>query len=116
MHNESTQDEPGVIAEDLTLNANRTIEDKNLKEESESPNKEHQGLSNQSDIPPVEAQSLIGRTSSPKRQRTATQIIVYAAFLLVGIVLGAVGMLLFQLSIGGARAPIKNTLTPVASG
>ena len=45
-----------------------------------------------------------------------SRIVLYAVFLLIGIILGAVGMLLFQLSIGGTRSPITNTLTPVTSG
>jgi hypothetical protein len=35
---------------------------------------------------------------------------------LIGIVLGAFGLLLFQLSIGGTRSPVPVPLTPVASG
>ena len=52
----------------------------------------------------------------PTRQRNVRHIIQYAVFLLIGIVLGVVGMLLFQLSIGGNKSPVPVALTPVASG
>jgi hypothetical protein len=64
---------------------------------------------------PNEAQPTTGRTS-PSRQRNVSHIILYAVFLLIGIVLGVVGMLLFQLSIGGNKSPVPVSLTPVASG
>ena len=109
MDNESTQDEQGIIADEPTLDANSTVEDENLdKENVSSPTQTHSS--------PVEAQYAVGRTSSPTRQRNVTRIVLYAVFLLIGIVLGVVGMLLFQLSIGGTRSPVPVTLTPVASG
>jgi len=115
MDEESTQDERSKIAEEPAPGVDETLEEKGLSNANEPASKENVDLSYQS-VSPVEAQNAIGKASIPKRRRTAIQIVLYAAFLLVGIVLGVVGMLLFQLSIGVTRAPITNTLTPVASG
>ena len=116
MDEESTQDERGIISEESTMSDGKATEDKNLIHEDEPTIKENEDLSYQS-VQPVEAQSSPAKASSPKRQRTAIQVVLYAVFLLVGILLGVVGVLLFQLSIGGTRAPITSgTLTPVASG
>lgn len=116
MDEESTQDERGIIAEEPTMSDDKATEDKNLIHEDEPTIKENEDLSNQS-VQPVEAQSSPAKASSPKRQRTVIQVVLYSAFLLVGILLGVVGVLLFQLSIGGTRSPITSgTLTPVASG
>jgi hypothetical protein len=116
MDNESTQDERSVIADDPTLDANRTVEDEDLTGATAFPDRENESSPAQTFTPPVEAQIVTGRTSSPTRQRNVTHLVLYAVFLLIGIVLGVVGMLLFQLFIGGTRSPIPNTLTPVASG
>lgn len=116
MDDESTQDERSVIADKPTFDANRTIEDKNLAGATEFPHKENVSSPVQTFSSPVEAQNAIGSTSSPTSQRNVTRIVLYAVFLLIGIVLGAVGMLLFQLSIGGTKSSISVTQTPVASG
>ena len=116
MDNESTQDERGVIADEPTLDANRTAEDENLAGANEFPDKGNVSSPVQTFSSPVEAQQTTGSTSSPTRQRNVSRIVLYAIFLLIGIVLGAVGMLLFQLSIGGTKSPVPVTLTPVASG
>ena len=116
MDDESTQDEQRIIADEPTLDSNNTIEDENLPSENEFLDKRNISPRTQIDSSPVEAQNAIGNTTLPTRRRSMTHFVLYAAILLIGIVLGAVGMLLFQLSIGGTRAPITNTLTPVASG
>ena len=105
MDNESTQDEQSIIADEPTLDANRTVEDENLVGGNEFLDKENVSSPAQTSSSPVEAQYAIGSTSSPTRQRNVTRIVLYAVFLLIGIVLGVVGMLLFQLSIGGSKAP-----------
>ena len=116
MDNESTQDEQSIIADEPTLDTNMTVEDENLAGENESLDNENKSSPAQIHSSPVEAQHVTGNTSSPTRHRNVTRIILLAVILLIGIVLGAVGMLLFQLSIGGTRSPISNTLTPVTSG
>ncbi len=121
MDDENTQDERSAIAEEPTLDVDRTIDDKSVENKSSPANKETidkeiTGLQIQSGIPPTETQSHTGRSSPPKHRRAVSQLILYAVFLLVGIVLGVVGLLLIQLSIGGTRAPITTTLTPVTSG
>jgi len=116
MDDESTQDEQSIIADEPTLDTNRTVEDENQVGGNEFPDNENESSPTQLHSSPVEAQYAVGRTSSPTRQRNVTRIVLYAVFLMIGIVLGAVGMLLFQLSIGGTKSPIPNTLTPVASG
>lgn len=116
MDNESTQDEQSVIADETTLDANRTVEGEILAGENELLDKRNVSSPAQIHSSPVEAQIATGNTSSPTRQRNVTRIVLYAIFLLIGIVLGAVGMLLFQLFIGGTKSPIPNTLTPVTSG
>ena len=116
MDDESTQQEQSLNEDAPTLDANRTIEDENLIVGNELTDKENVSSQAQTYGTHVEAQNAVGGTSSPTRQRTVTRIILNAVFLLVGIVLGVVGMLLFQLSIGGTRSPVPVTLTPVASG
>ncbi|MGZ6365082.1 MAG: hypothetical protein ACXWPS_03850 [Ktedonobacteraceae bacterium] len=116
MDDESTQQEQSLNEDAPTLDANRTIEDENLIVGNELSAKENVSSQAQTHGTHVEAQYAVGGTSSPTRQRTVTRIILNAVFLLVGIVLGVVGMLLFQLSIGGTRSPVPVTLTPVASG
>ncbi len=115
MDEESTQDERSIIAEEPTVSIDRVIEDTNRVQDNESSNKEKVDSSYQS-VQPVEVQGTPARAPSPKRQRTGIRIILYTIVLIVGVVLGALGMLLFQLSVGGTRSPITNTLTPVASG
>jgi hypothetical protein len=116
MENESTQDEKGILADEPTLDANRTIDDETLAGENVYLDKGNVSSPAQKHSLPVEAQNAIGSTSSPTRQRNATRIVLYVAFLLIGIVLGAVGMLLFQLSIGGTRSPVPVAPTSFASG
>jgi hypothetical protein len=116
MDNENIQDEQSIISDEPTLDINRTIEDENLAGENEFQDKRNTSSPSQTYSAPFEAQNSLGNTSSPTRQRNVTHLVLYAVFLLIGIVLGVAGMLLFQLSIGGTRSPIPNTLTPVASG
>src|SRR5213078_3714249 len=116
MDNESTPDERSVVVDESTLDPNRTVEDESLAGATVFPDKENESSSAQTFTAPVEAQLVTGSASSPTRQRNVSRIVLYAVFLLIGIILGAVGMLLFQLSIGGTRSPITNTLTPVTSG
>ena len=111
MENESTQDEQGLLADEPTLDANRTIDDENPAGENVFLDKGNVSSPDQKHSSPEEAQYAI-----PTRQRNAARIIFYVVFLLIGIVLGAVGMLLFQLSIGGIRSPVSVAPTSVASG
>src|SRR5574340_427659 len=99
MDDESTQDEGSVIADEPTTSVDEIIGDGSLVNEDEFQSKEN-ATSSQQPVLPVEFQNVPGRATSPKPQRTAVRIILYAAVLLVGIVLGALGMLLFQLPIG----------------
>jgi hypothetical protein len=116
MDNESTQDERSIIADETTIDANRTVEDENLAGATEFLDKKNVSPPVQTFSSTVEAQNAIGSTPSPIRQRKATRIGLYAVFLLIGIVLGVLGMLFFQLAIGGSKAPIPVSSTPVASG
>jgi hypothetical protein len=116
MDNDSTQEEHSIIADEPRIDANGTVEDENLVGRNALLDKENVSSPTHAQISPVEARYTNGSTSSPARQRTVTRIVLYAVFLLIGIVLGVVGLLLFQLSIGGTRSPIPVTLTPVASG
>jgi len=116
MDDESTQDERSIIADEPTIDPNKTVEDEDLVGVNEFLDKKNESPPTQTHSSPVEAQSTVGRTSSPTRQWNMTRIVLYAVFLLIGIVLGVVGMLLFQLSIGGTRSPVPVTLTPVTSG
>jgi hypothetical protein len=116
MDDESTQDEQSIVADEPTLDPNRTIQDENLQGESETLDKKNVSSRSQIHSSLVESHHALDSTSSPNHQRKLSRIVLYAVFLLIGIVLGAIGMLLFQLFIGGTRSPITNTLTPVASG
>ena len=87
MDDESTQDERSVIADEPTLDANRTVEDESLADTTEFPDKENVSSPVQTFSSPVEAQLAPGSTSSPTRQRNVTRIVLYAVFLLIGIVL-----------------------------
>jgi len=116
MDNESTSDERSVMADEPTLDANRTVEDAIQTGATDFPDRENVSSPAQTLSMPVEAQHTTGTTLPPTRQRNVRHIVLYAVFLLIGIVLGVVGMLLFQLSIGGNKAPVPVSLTPVASG
>lgn len=116
MDDESTKDERSVVADETTLNSNKTIDDKDLAEANESINQKNEISTVQIFSSPSDSQHTIAGASSPTSRRNLPYIILYAAFLLIGIILGAVGMLLFQLSIGGTRSLVPVTLTPVASG
>jgi hypothetical protein len=109
MDNESIPDEP-------TLDANRTIEDEDLAGTTAFPDKQNVSSPAQTLSPPVEAQISTRTTSTPTRQRNVRPIVLYAVFLLIGIVLGVVGMLLFLLTIGGTKSPVSVAPTSVASG
>ena len=116
MDNESTPDERSVIADESTLDPDSTIEDQNLAGATMFPDKESESSPAHSVTAPFEAQLVTGSTSSPTRPRNVSRIVMYVVFLLIGVVLGAVGMLLFQLTIGGSKSPITVAPTPVASG
>ena len=116
MDNESTPDERSVIADEPTLDANRTVEDENLAGAPELPDKQAFSLPVQAFNTPGEAQPTTEITTPPNRQRNVSRIVLYVVILLIGIVLGALGMLLFQLSIGGSKSPIPVAPTSVASG
>jgi hypothetical protein len=111
MGDESTQDDRGITADEPTIDTNMTVGDENLTIAHDVTNQDVQIVSS-----PVDGQHAIGNASSPTRRRKLPHIILYAAFLLIGIILGAVGLLLFQLSIGGTRAPFPVTSTSGASG
>jgi hypothetical protein len=112
MDKESTPDERSVMADEPTLDANRTVEDEDLAGATELPDKQDFSLPVQAFNTPGEAQP----TTPPTRQRNVSRIVLYVVFLLIGIVLGALGMLLFQLSIGGSKSPVPVAPTSVASG
>jgi hypothetical protein len=116
MDNENIQDKQSIISDEPTLDINRTVENENLAGENEFQDNRNTSSLSQTASPPIEAQSSIGNTPSPTRQRNVAHLVLYAVFLLIGIVLGVVGMLLFQLMIGGTRSPVPNNLTPVTSG
>jgi hypothetical protein len=116
MDNETTADEESHIADEPTLDVNKLVVDENLADATEFPDKENISSPAQTSSTPVEAQPTTGSTSAPTRQRNVSRIVLYAVFLLVGIVLGAVGLLLLQLSIGGSKSPVPVTTTPVTSG
>ena len=116
MDNETTAGEESHIADEPTLDATRSVEDDNLASATGSPDKDNVSSTAQTSSTPVEAQLTTGSTSAPTRQRNVSRIVLYAAFLLIGIILGAVGLLLIQLSIGGSKSPVPVTATPVTSG
>jgi len=116
MDDENTQEEQNIIENEPTLDANRTVEDENLAGGNELLNKENVSSQAQAHDSPAEAQYSVGGSPSPTRQKAVTRLVLYAVFLFIGIVLGVLGMLLFQLSIGGTRSPVLVILTPVASG
>ena len=88
MDNESTQDERSVIADEPTLDVNRSVEDENLASATESLDKDSVSSTAQTVSTSVEAQLTTGSTSAPTRQRNVSRIVLYAVFLLIGIVLG----------------------------
>jgi hypothetical protein len=116
MDNESTPDERSVMADEPTLDASRTLEDKILTGATDFPDKENVSSPAQTLRTPVEAQRTTEITTPPTRQRNVSRFVLYVVFLLIGIVLGVVGILLFQLSIGGSKSPVPVGPTPVASG
>ena len=116
MDNETTASEESHIADEPTLDVNKPVEDENLASSTESPDKDKVSSTAQTSGTPVEAQLTTGSTSAPTRQRNVSRIVLYAVFLLIGIVLGAVGLLLIQLSIGGSKSPVPVAATPVTSG
>src|SRR5207248_11571326 len=111
MDDESTQDERSVIADEPTLDANRTVGDESLAGTTEFPDKENVSSPVQTFSSAVDAQLAPGSTSSPTRQRNVSRIVLYSVFLWRCIVLVVVGLLLFQLSIGCTSAPVPFALT-----
>jgi hypothetical protein len=109
MDNESASDEP-------TLDANRTVEDEELKGATEFLDKENVSSPAQVLSRPIEAQPITESTSAPTQQRNVRRIVLYAVFLLIGIMVGVVGMLLFQLAIGGTKSPLPVPSPIVPSG
>lgn len=116
MDNETTAGEESHIAEESTLDVNKPVEDESLASATEFPDKENVSSPAKTLSTPVEAQLTTGGTSAPTRQRNVSRIVLYAVILLIGIVLGVVGLLLFQLSIGGSKSPVTVAATPVTSG
>ncbi len=114
---ESESGDKSIIEDEATLDDNRTIQDENLAGVTALPDKGDVSLPTQPLSTPVETQRIAGGASSPtRRPRNVRSIVLYAVFLLIGIVLGAVGVLLFQLSIGGNRAPLPVTTPTTSSG
>ena len=114
---ESESGDKSIIEDEATLDDNRTIQDENLAGVNALSDKEDVSLPTQPLSTPVETQRIAGGASSPtRRPRNVRSIVLYAVFLLIGIVLGAVGVLLFQLSIGGNRAPLPVTTPTTSSG
>jgi hypothetical protein len=109
MDNESASDEP-------TLDASRTVEDEELKGATEFLDKENVSSPAQVLSRPIEAQPITESTSAPTQQRNVRRIVLYAVFLLIGIIVGVVGMLLFQLAIGGTKSPLPVPSPIVPSG
>lgn len=105
-----------ILEDEPTLDDNITIEDENLAGIGASSSKENISPPPQPLSAPATDQPTAAIASSQTRPRSARNIVLYAVLLLIGIVLGAVGMLLFQLSIGGNRSPLPATPTPVAYG
>lgn len=105
-----------VIEDAPTLDDNRTIEGENLASVGTSSGKESVSPPAPSLNVPVQDQPTVAIASSPSRPRKVRNIVLYVVFLLIGIALGVVGMLLFQLSIGGNRSPFPVAPTPGASG
>jgi hypothetical protein len=116
MDNETTASEESHREGEPTLDASVTVDDENLAGATESLDKENVSSPAQTLSTPVEAQLTTASISSPTRQRNLSRILLYAAFLLMGFVLGVVGLLLIQLSIGGSKSPLPVAPTPVASG
>ncbi len=116
MDDESAQDDQGNISEEPPIDTNRTVGNENLASEEVFEDRSSVQLPSQPQSSSVEAQPLHGKKSSPTRLRKGTQVVLYIAVLLIGIVAGALGILLFQLAIGGTRSPISNSVTPVTSG
>jgi hypothetical protein len=104
------------MADEPTLDANRTVENENLAGVTELPDKQEFSLPVQAFNTPGEAQPTTEITTPPTRQGNVNRFVLYAVFLLIGIVLGVLGMLLFQLSIGGSKSPVPVVPTSVASG
>ncbi len=116
MDDESTRDEPSIVADKSPVDTNGTVENENHMGENEFLDKGSVCSATQAHSSLAEAQSSVKNTAKLTRQWNVTHLILYAVILLIGIALGVVGLLLFQLSIGGTRPPISNTLTPEASG
>ena len=74
MDNESTQDERSVIADESTLDPNRTVEDKDLAGENEFLDKGKVSSPTQTHSSPIEAQHAAGNTSSPTRSSSWSNI------------------------------------------
>lgn len=106
----------GIFEDEATLDDNRTIEDVNLAGVTAFSNQEIESSPAQALSMPVETQPTAGIAPSPTPQRKVSRFVLYAVFLLIGIVLGVVGMLLFQLSIGGNRTPLPVATPTVSSG
>jgi hypothetical protein len=114
--NESTPGDESVINDEPTLDANRTVEDEGLTNAAGFTDKSSVSSPDQATSPLVEAQLTAGSTPTPTRQRNFRSMVLYSIFLLIGIVLGVVGMLLFQLAIGGSKSPLPVATSPVSSG
>ena len=92
MDGESTREEQSINEEEPTLDANRTLEDENLVDGNELLDKENVSTPAQTHSSPVEDQHTVDISSPPTHQRKVLHIVLYAVFLLIGIVLGVVGI------------------------
>jgi hypothetical protein len=113
---DNTPGDKSIIEDEPTLDDNRTVESENLTGATSLPDKTSVSSPDQATSPLVEAQLTAGSTTTPTRQRNVRSIVLYSVFLLIGIVLGVIGMLLFQLAIGGTKSPLPVTTPPVSSG
>jgi hypothetical protein len=96
------------------LDDNRTVDDPHLSGSTPFSNKDYASSPAQVLGMPVENQPTSGIAPSPTPQRKMGRYVLYAVFLLIGVIVGVVGILLFQLAIGGNRAPLP-VGTPTAS-
>lgn len=114
--NENTPGDKSINEDYPTLDDNRTVESEDLPGATRLPDKTSVSSPDQATSPLVEAQLTAGNTPIPTRQRNVRSIVLYSIFLLIGIVLGVVGMLLFQLAIGGSKSPLPVATPPASSG
>jgi hypothetical protein len=106
--NESTPGDKNIIEDEPVMS-------KDLTGATSFPDKISMSSLDQANSPPVEAQPAAGGVKPPTRRRRVRSIVLYPAFLLIGIVLGVVGMLVFQLAVGGNKSPLPDATPTVSS-